>query len=417
MSRKAFISLLFLMSVTLSLLTCPSVWAQKVGSPTNDVNALDYRYRRFSSSLPVYADSVGLRERFYVWASAGAQAHWNPGGKFASSAVHLLAGVTVGYRFTPVHGVEITPSYICDYAGGHGFGADLAYVMDINNFATRKDYFSRFRFSLIAGLGYRHVYSLEVPETGEPSYYYTSMSAAGLVTGLRMTYHPARNLGIFVEPRLFAGVSALPSGGMVVMPSLNIGVMAGFADPQRLDCTGQTTFAVKTNLLYDALGAVNAGIEVPIGSRWSVGAEWLCPWWSLYRKQYSFQLLRGSLEGRYWFGNRESRDPLTGFFAGVSLGGGVYDLMFKADEGCQGEYISAGVTGGYAHRINRSGSLRMEYSLGLGYIGSKYRKYYWDGFDYTLIAPSPQAWRTDLFAPTTLKVSLVYMLTMKTGRR
>ena len=61
MSRKSFILLLFLMSVTLMLLTGTVMSAQKVGSPTNDVNALDYRYRRFSSSLPVYADSVGLR--------------------------------------------------------------------------------------------------------------------------------------------------------------------------------------------------------------------------------------------------------------------------------------------------------------------------------------------------------------------
>ena len=40
-------------------------------------------------------------------------------------------------------------------------------------------------------------------------------------------------------------------------------------------------------------------------------------------------------------------------------------------KGYQGEFVSAGITGGFAHSISKN--WRMEYSLGLGYMGSKYR--------------------------------------------
>ena len=42
-------------------------------------------------------------------------------------------------------------------------------------------------------------------------------------------------------------------------------------------------FAIKTNLLYDALSAVNLEIEVPVGKRWSVAAEGIFPWWKASR--------------------------------------------------------------------------------------------------------------------------------------
>ncbi|MFQ8804344.1 MAG: DUF3575 domain-containing protein [Alistipes indistinctus] len=39
----------------------------------------------------------------------------------------------------------------------------------------------------------------------------------------------------------------------------------------------------------------------------------------------------------------------------------------------RGEFVSAGITGGFAHSISKN--WRMEYSLGLGYMGSKHREY------------------------------------------
>ena len=87
--------------------------------------------------------------------------------------------------------------------------------------------------------------------------------------------------------------------------------------------------------------------------------------------------------------------------------------MFDPIKGIQGEFQAYSAVGGYAHPIDKSGNLRMEYSLGLGYMRTQYVKYWWDGFDYTLIAPSPQTWLTNWFGPTKVQVSLVYMLKLR----
>ena len=134
-------------------------------------------------------------------------------------------------------------------------------------------------------------------------------------------------------------------------------------------------FAVKTNLLFDAATALNVALEAPVGKRWSVAGECIFPWWLWEKKQYCLQMLSGNLEGRYWFGNRDHRPQMTGWFAGLYAGGGYFDLEW-GDRGTQGEFfIATGLNGGYAHTISKSGKWRMEYSLGAGYLITKYREY------------------------------------------
>ena len=58
--------------------------------------------------------------------------------------------------------------------------------------------------------------------------------------------------------------------------------------------------ALKTNLLYDAVTALNIEFEVPIGKQWSVAVENLFPWWE-FNNKYCFQLWEMGAEGRYWF--------------------------------------------------------------------------------------------------------------------
>lgn len=172
----------------------------------------------------------------------------------------------------------------------------------------------------------------------------------------------------------------------------------------------QPLFAVKTNLLFDAASAINVEVEVPIGKRWSVAGEWVFPWWLYEKKQYALQVGNGNLEVKYWLGERKGAKQLTGWFLGLYGGGGYYDLEWK-DKGYQGEFWHAGVSGGYAHTISRSGDWRMEYSLGLGYLGSDYRKYIpVMGVDNEWHLIRQHSGHRDWFGPTRAKVSLVWML-------
>lgn len=183
-----------------------------------------------------------------------------------------------------------------------------------------------------------------------------------------------------------------------------------------LDATSTTKplFALKTNLLMDMISAVNIEVEVPIGDRWSLAGEWIFPWWLWEDKQNCFQLLSGNLEGRYWFGNRLEKDVMTGWFAGLYAGAGLYDLEWDKT-GYQGEfYIAAGISGGYAHTINRLGNLRMEYSLGVGYLSTDYKRYEAEYCTYDHWHLNPKSSGTyRWFGPTRAKASLIWMLNRK----
>ena len=134
-------------------------------------------------------------------------------------------------------------------------------------------------------------------------------------------------------------------------------------------------FAVKTNLLFDAITALNIEAEAPIGMRWSVLADYNFPWWLSEDKQFCFEMISGTLEVRRWLGYRENRPQLTGWFGGFFIGGGYFDFQ-KGSKGFQGEFnIMTGFSGGYAQSISKDGKWRMEYSLGLGIVSTSYREY------------------------------------------
>ena len=169
-------------------------------------------------------------------------------------------------------------------------------------------------------------------------------------------------------------------------------------------------FAVKTNLLFDAASALNVEIEVPIGKRWSIAGEYVFPWWLYEKKQYALQTGTATLETRLWLGRRTGREQLTGWFLGAYGGGGYYDIEW-GDKGYQGEFWHAGLSSGYAHTLSKGRNWRMEYSLGLGYMESKYREYTplfgMDG-EWHLIRQKSGNYKW--FGPTRAKISLIFMI-------
>ena len=169
-------------------------------------------------------------------------------------------------------------------------------------------------------------------------------------------------------------------------------------------------FALKTNLLFDAMSAINVEVEIPIGKRWSVAGEWVFPWWLYEKEQYALQMGNGNLEVKYWFGDHRKHGRLTGWFIGLYGGGGYYDIEWKV-QGRQGEFWHAGLSGGYALTINRRGNWRMEYTLGLGYMGTGYREYVPEmGADNRWHLMRRGGGHLNWIGPTRVKVSLMWMI-------
>ena len=169
-----------------------------------------------------------------------------------------------------------------------------------------------------------------------------------------------------------------------------------------------TILALKTNLLYDAVTALNFEIEVPIGKRWSIMWEDVFPWWETGNK-YCLQHWEMGPEVRYWFKPWDvyGTDKLRGFFAGVYGMSSRYDFQYDRSLNWQGEYWSAGLSGGWSTALGRSKWGNLELSLALGYLSTRYRGYI-PADDYSLLIRNPyRVGSASYWGPTKAKVSLV----------
>ena len=98
---------------------------------------------------------------------------------------------------------------------------------------------------------------------------------------------------------------------------------------------------------------------------------------------------------------------MAGHLIGAYAEGGIYDFQFKGD-GYQGRYYAAsGLTYGYAKQIARH--LSFEFSLGIGYLTTEYKKY--TPYEGDLVWKSSA--RYNFIGPTKAKVSLVWLITAR----
>lgn len=178
----------------------------------------------------------------------------------------------------------------------------------------------------------------------------------------------------------------------------------------------RTIAAVKTNLLYDAVTAVNFALEVPIGERWSIVAEDVFPWWSWgpNRNKYAFQMVEIGIEPRYWFYKKEDADVLEGHFVGVYGMSAKYDFQWDRSLCYQGEYWSAGVTYGYSLPVKEW--LKLEFSASVGFMRSNYRHYQPSPEYENLYLDEYQVGVLSYFGPTKVNVSMVIPLIFDTQK-
>ena len=176
-------------------------------------------------------------------------------------------------------------------------------------------------------------------------------------------------------------------------------------------------FALKSNMLYDALTVLNAELEVPISRHFSVAVEYLFPWWERNNK-YCLQYLELGVEGRYWFRNNVHKaDRLGGHFLGLYGMSAMYDIQNDYNPAYQGELWSAGLTYGYAMRVGKKKRISLEFSLSVGYLSTGYRNYFpADNYD-ELYINKLNTGRLRYFGPTKLKVSLVVPINIGYNKR
>lgn len=176
-----------------------------------------------------------------------------------------------------------------------------------------------------------------------------------------------------------------------------------FVEEPQQDFRRTSRFALKTNLLYMGAAVLNVEGEYFFNSHWSGCLEYQYAWWHK-RPAFFYRLAAGGPEVRYWFPKKD-KDFFHGHFVGAYVGGGLYEFMFKRSFGLQGEfYIAGGLSYGYTLPMGKR--LKMEFSLGIGYLMTHYRQYYYDAGCYVY----QQTKRYNYVGPTKAKISLVFPL-------
>ena len=163
-------------------------------------------------------------------------------------------------------------------------------------------------------------------------------------------------------------------------------------------------FALKSNLLYDALLIPNLSLEASIGSGWTLGAGGMLAWWSKDAKHRYWRIYGGDLEIRKYFGTLSKSKPLQGHHLGIYGDFLTYDFEFGAKGYQSKATYAAGIKYGYSHPI--ANRLNLDFALGIGYLHSNYKTYVPRDGCYVYQETKKRKW----LGPTQAEISLVWLL-------
>ncbi len=166
--------------------------------------------------------------------------------------------------------------------------------------------------------------------------------------------------------------------------------------------------ALRSNLLFDIAGAPNIGVEIMIGTKFSIAADAAYAYWHINRT-YALQTIQGGIEGRYWFRLTDGK-PLTGWSAGVyGMYSSRYDVQWNG--GYQGDgFWSAGISAGYSMPIAKR--LNLEFAIAAGYFFTPEVRHYHRGQGGRLMWQQTR-YNVGRVSLTKVKVNLIWLLGKK----
>lgn len=173
-------------------------------------------------------------------------------------------------------------------------------------------------------------------------------------------------------------------------------------------------FGLKTNMLFDVLATPSIGIEFPIGSHFSAGANWMYAWWKNHDLNRHWRIYGGDIDARWYFGGgRTDHAPLQGHHIGVYAQVLLFQIAFGGNgyiTGIPGENIlgkpwwCGGIEYGYSKRIGRR--FNIDFSLGMGYATGEYNVYKPIDECYVWQSTHHKRW----FGLTKAEISLVWLI-------
>lgn len=170
---------------------------------------------------------------------------------------------------------------------------------------------------------------------------------------------------------------------------------------------------IKTNLLYEALGVPNIGVEFYLGKNMSIVGNWMYAWWHSDRLARYWRIYGGDLALRWWFGSAAHNKPLTGHHVGIYGSLLTYDFewggrgyMGGVPRGTLWDKCNhfAGVEYGYSLPVGLRWNI--DFNIGIGYQGGEYQVY--DPMDGCYVYRETRY--RHYWGPTKAEVSLVWLI-------
>ena len=213
------------------------------------------------------------------------------------------------------------------------------------------------------------------------------------------------------EPKVAEPIAEEPEPTVDQQPELSVPQIGTPETPEDKDepkadyLYHKQRFALKTNILYDAILMPNLELEWLINDKWSVGIEGDVAWWK-FAFDRIYRLAIVSPEVRYHI---NPRAPWHGMYVGLFGAGGLYQLENGGD-GYRGEGGMGGVSFGYMWPIGKHFSL--EAGIGVGYLSTRYKVYTnRDGHKLYMHTKS-----LNYFGPLKLKFSIAWRFDITTKK-
>ena len=228
---------------------------------------------------------------------------------------------------------------------------------------------------------------------------------------------------VYITPADMAAQDITSSSADTSNQSITTIVKDSPADKDTLGFTDRTFLGLKTNLLLDAVTALNFAIEVPLSKRFSLEYFQTTPWWKGSGNKFCLQFLTFGGEARWWFLPRlkqeserlKQRDALVGHFLALYGWGGMGDIQFGKKVCFQFDFWSAGLTYGYSMPVSKY--LNLEFSLSVGYANIPYQHYVPTDDFSLLVRDDKLAGTLHYIGPTKAEVSLVIPIRTVSGKK
>lgn len=197
---------------------------------------------------------------------------------------------------------------------------------------------------------------------------------------------------------------------LAAMPRANAasGTPSSESDRSAEDTCG-VCVGVRSNLLLDALAVPGLGLEIALGRNWSATVSGMYAWWSNPEQGRYWRLQGGEIAIRKYFGRRTFSSHHIGIYGqilrydfclgkrGVLSSGPVTPFFNHPTWGIGAEY-------GYSCRLSRR--LRLDLTIGVGYLTGRYMKY--------RVEDSHSIWQSThhrrYFGPTKAEISLMWII-------